>query len=175
MQTAAPGPKVTTRVGRPAKVKVSANRRGAAVVFGQEHGRPKQLKKNAVTSAKVKNGTLKPDDLNAAALFKGMSVVTRTTSFTFPEDNGSTGQYLSDDVQCNAGEVVVGGGSELSNNVSSSSQPNVIVVHNRPATSTGAAPANGAAPTGWYVQARRNTDTFATTVTVYVLCASETP
>jgi len=99
-------------------------------------------------------------------------VVTRRVQFTFPEDNGATGQVLEDDVQCLAGETVVGGGYEIVQNASTGGQPLTIVLDSRPAGPTGAAPANGATPTGWFAQARRNTDVFAQDVVVYVLCAS---
>jgi hypothetical protein len=99
-------------------------------------------------------------------------VVTRTFQFTFPADNGSTGQVLDDHVQCLSGEMVVGGGFEILQNASSGGQPMTVVLDSRPAGPTGAAPGNGGTPTGWWVQARRNTDTFAQDVVVYVLCAS---
>ena len=103
----------------------------------------------------------------------GVATVTnRTTSFTFPQNNGATGQNLDGNVQCAPGETVVSGGFDLSNNVSNSNQPNVIVLRSRPALANGSAPSNGGTPTGWYVSARRNVDTVATTVTVHVLCAA---
>jgi hypothetical protein len=99
-------------------------------------------------------------------------IITRATSFTFPANNGATGQYLQADIQCLAGELVMGGGYSLSNHVSTSSQPNVIVLESRPAASNGGVVADGATATGWYAGARRNVDTIATTVTVYVQCGS---
>jgi len=162
----------------------------------------KQLKKNAVTSPKVKNGTLLIGDFKKAerAKLRGPAgaagatgarglqglqgvqgsrgptgveqVVVRTTSFTFPQSNGATGQILSGDAQCQAGESVVGGGSEVSPVVSVGSQPNTIVTISRPADTAGTAPASGTVPRGWFAQARRNADTATQTVTVYVLCAS---
>lgn len=99
-------------------------------------------------------------------------MLTRTTSFTFPAGNGATGQYLDANIQCLAGELVMGGGYSLSNTVSASSQPNVIVLVSRPAVSTGGDVANGGTASGWYAMARRNVDAVATTVTVYVQCGS---
>jgi hypothetical protein len=66
----------------------------------------------------------------------------------------------------------VSGGYDLSNSVSTSGQPNVIVLRSRPALANGSAPVNGGTPTGWYVSARRNIDAVSTTVTVHVLCAT---
>lgn len=99
-------------------------------------------------------------------------VTTRTASFTFPAGNGAIGEFLDGDVQCAAGETPVSGGFDLSNITSSGNQPNVVVLRSRPALADGSAPSNGATPTGWFVSARRNSDTFATTVTVHVLCAA---
>lgn len=100
-------------------------------------------------------------------------MITRTTSFTFPADNGVTGQVLAADIQCLAGELVMGGGFSLSNFVSNSSQPNVIVLVSRPATSNGGDVPNEGTATGWYALARRNVDALATTVTIYVQCGSK--
>jgi hypothetical protein len=99
-------------------------------------------------------------------------ITTRTTTFTFPQSNGATGQLLDGHAQCQVGEKLVSGGFDLSNNVSVASQPNVIVTRSRPALANGSAPGNNGSPTGWYAQARRNSDTAATTVTVYAVCAS---
>ncbi len=99
------------------------------------------------------------------------TAVTRTTSFTFPANNGATGQVLSAAVLCQTGETVVGGGYRTPN-TSSSGQPNTIVGTSAPADA-GSLPASaGETPRGWYVQARRNVDTVAQTVDVYVVCAS---
>jgi hypothetical protein len=100
------------------------------------------------------------------------NVVTRRTSFTFVQQDGSTGQLKENHVSCQVGESVLGGGYDLSDNVSSGGQPNVIVLRSRPAAADGGDVPAGATPLGWFVQARRNTDTSATTVSVYVLCAS---
>ncbi len=53
-------------------------------------------------------------------------VVVRTTGFTFSLSTGA-GQTQSDDVQCQAGESVVGGGADVVPNASSASQPNTII------------------------------------------------
>jgi hypothetical protein len=98
------------------------------------------------------------------------NVVTRTATITFAAQDG-TGQSKENHVTCRVGESVLGGGYDLSNNVSSGGQPNVIVLQSRPAAADGAAVSAGASPLGWFVQARRNTDDSATTVGVYVLCS----
>ena len=102
------------------------------------------------------------------------ATVTHRVQFTFPANNGATGQVLESDVQCLAGERLVGGGHEILEDVSSGAQPNTVVLDSRPATASGAAPANGAVATGWFVQARRNVDTVAQNVVVYVVCARTT-
>lgn len=99
-------------------------------------------------------------------------VVTRTASVRFPDDGESTGPYRSAFVSCRVGERVVGGGLAPSENVSRESRRNVIVVRSRPGGVSGAAVPSGEIPRSWYVQARRDVATVATTVTVKVLCAS---
>ena len=37
----------------------------------------------------------------------------RTTSFTFPQSNGMTGQNLNANIECQTGESVVGGGASV--------------------------------------------------------------
>ncbi len=98
------------------------------------------------------------------------TAVTRTTSFTFPANNGATGQLLSAAVLCQTGETVVGGGYRTPT-TSSGGQPNTTVGTSAPADA-GSLPASaGEAVRGWYVQARRNVDSVAQTVDVYVVCA----
>jgi hypothetical protein len=156
----------------------------------------KQLKKNAVTSKKVKNSSLLLGDFKksergklrgpagtpGAQGLQGIQgpkgatgvekVVVRSTSFSFPLGNGASGQVMSDDAQCADGESVVGGGANVGPTVGVANQPNAIVTVSRPADQSGAAPANGTVPRGWFVEVRRNSDTAAPTVIVYVLCAS---
>jgi hypothetical protein len=154
--------------------------------------RSKDVRNNDLRSTDVRNGTLLLKDFRAGQLAAGSpgpqgpqgppgapgargdtgveKVVTRSDAFSFPASNGATGQYLDDHVQCEPGESVVGGGYTTPS-TSSGGQPNTIVMQSRPATATGAVPANGDEPTGWYVEARRNVD-VAQTVTFYVLCAS---
>jgi hypothetical protein len=126
-----------------------------------------KIAKDAVVSKKIKNGSVKPADLAVPAV---SDAVVRSTSFTFPEDNGATGQILTGTAVCESGEKVLSGGYGMSNNVSTGGQPNVLITEDRPATSDGSVPTAGTRPEGWYVKARRNVDTVATTVTVWVLC-----
>ena len=195
----------------------------------------KQLKKNSVSSAKVKDRSLLLDDfkraertkLNGAAGARGgqglrglagvtglrggqgsagiegtdgapgsdglagtpgtdgddggvgptgvEQVVVRSTTLSFLATVGPNGQILSDDVQCLTGESVVGGGADIDPVVAVSDQPNAVVTSSRPADSAGSSPADGTEPRGWFVAARRNSNTATHTVSIYVLCASAAP
>ena len=68
------------------------------------------------------------------------SVVTRTTSFTFPANNGTTGQVLDGHAVCNSGESALGGGWSMDPNTSVGTQPNTVILQNRPALANGSAP-----------------------------------
>jgi hypothetical protein len=156
----------------------------------------KQLKKNAVTSAKVKNSSLLLGDFRASERRKlrgpagtpgaqGLQgiqgpkgatgvekVVVRSAALLFASGSGGDGQTLSASAQCQAAETVVGGGTEAGPTVIVGGQPNTFVTASRPADASGGALGNGAEPRGWYAEARRNSQTSAQTVTIYVLCAS---
>jgi hypothetical protein len=177
----------------------------------------KQLRKGAVSSAKVKNSSLLLNDFRTSERSKlrgspgarGISgargatgvrglqgpqgvqgtqgvqgdpgpegptgveqVVVRSTTLVFTAASGPNGQQLSDDVQCQTGESVVGGGTDIFPVSAVSDQPNVIVNSSRPADASGATVANGEEPTGWFGSARRNSNTGGHTVAIYVLCAS---
>jgi hypothetical protein len=185
-----------------------------------------QLKKNAVSSPKVKNGSLALNDFKAAERTKlrgsagargaagargsqgsggirGLSglkgdegadgsdgsdggegiqgipgptgveqVVVRTGGLSYTASVGPNGQVLSDDVQCQPGESVVGGGADVGPAFAFNDQPNVVITGSRPADGSGSALGTGDKPTGWFVQARRNSNTTTQTVGLYVLCAS---
>lgn len=134
--------------------------------------RTDDLARGAVTSSKVKNGTLRQIDF-AAAQLPLKDVELRATTFTFPEDNGALGQVLTGTADCQPDETAVSGGYHLSNITSVGGVPNVVVTNSRPAADAdGSVPAVGTDPQGWFVQAQRNSDFAATTVTVWVLCAS---
>jgi hypothetical protein len=105
----------------------------------------------------------------------GVEVVARTGSIVFPGSSGGNGQVLSQHVECQTGESVVGGGTEINPATATNDQPNTIVVDSRPSEGAGLSPADGTEPTGWFVKARRNSQAQATVVTIYVLCASAGP
>ena len=192
----------------------------AAVQLPRASVGAKHLKKNSVSSAKVKNSSLVLGDFKAsersklhgargvagAAGVEGLrglvgpqgaqggvglpgadgdpgsqgipgptgveQVVVRTAALTYVAATGPNGQVLSDNVQCQAGESVVGGGTDIGPFVAFENQPNVIVTVSRPADAAGSALASGSEPRGWFVAARRNSNTATQTVTIYVLCAS---
>jgi Collagen triple helix repeat (20 copies) len=97
-------------------------------------------------------------------------VITRTSSFTFPALNGATGQVLDGTASCLAGETPVSGGYSVPTTFVGSA-PDTLALASRPASGTGPATA-GQTVTGWYVEAERNTDSVAQTVTIAVECAS---
>ena len=186
----------------------------AAVQLPRASVGAKHLKKNSVSSAKVKNSSLVLGDFKASersklhgargvagtAGIEGLrglvgpqgaqgaqgqqgslgvtgptgveQVVVRTAALTYIAGTGPNGQVLSDDVQCQAGESVVGGGTDIDPIVAVSDQPNVIVTSSRPADASGSSLPNGGEPSGWFASARRNSNTATHTVTLYVLCAS---
>ena len=179
-----------------------------------------QLKKNAVSSPKVKNGSLALDDFKLAERTKlrgaagargaaggrgsqgagglrGLSglegdagadgsdggqgipgatgveeVVVRTAALVFAPGAGGDGQIQTTDVQYQAGESVVGGGTDIFPTITVTNQPNTLIIDSRPAEPAGSSPADGTEPSGWFAEARRNSQASAATVTVYVLCAS---
>ena len=192
----------------------------AAVQLPRASVGAKHLKKNSVSSAKVKNSSLVLGDFKAsersklhgargvagAAGVEGLrglvgpqgaqggvglpgadgdpgsqgipgptgveQVVVRTAALVFSGGSGGDGQVLSGDAQCQTGESVVGGGTEIFPTVAVNSQPNALVIDSRPADAAGTSPAGGTEPRGWFAEVRRNSQTAAHTVTIYVLCAS---
>ena len=67
-------------------------------------------------------------------------VLVRTTTLFFIAATGPNGQVLSDDVQCQAGESVVGGGADIDPLVAVAEQPNALVTSSRPADANGTSP-----------------------------------
>ena len=102
-------------------------------------------------------------------------VLARSTALAFPGGSGGDGQVLTGNVQCLAGESVVGGGTEISPTVAVSGQPNTLVLDSRPADGAGSPPAGGTEPSGWFAEVRRNSQASAQTASIYVLCASAAP
>ena len=118
----------------------------------------------------AKGGTGAKGDTGATGATGVATVVTRTSSFTFPALNGATGQVLDGTASCAGGETPVSGGYSVPS-TSVGGAPDTLALASRPASGTGPAAA-GDTVTGWYVQARRNTDSVAQTVTIAVECAS---
>jgi hypothetical protein len=153
----------------------------AAVHLAKNSVGAKQIKKNAVRSAEVKNQSLSCEDLDPAACAGDVTTRSKTVTLSSPECSGGGGttfcRYPTRPVtaKCNPGERAMGGGSEgilegdpgvAPSRFSNASQLN------RPD------PASGT-PTGWTVDA--NGSTYASSsgpaepappFTVYVVCAS---
>lgn len=135
----------------------------------------KNIKKGTVTSKQIKNGTIVKADLN-----KNLSVVgptgpqgapgaTNVLTRRFVEPNVGNGNYADRDVQCAAGESVVGGGAgwvELDGDLSFGG----VVANSTPADSTGDPAAADTKPTGW-AGAGQNTSGGARDFYVYAVCA----
>jgi hypothetical protein len=152
----------------------------------------KQLKKSAVTSVKVKNGSLQQTDFAQGTLIQGpkgdtgkrgpkgatgatgptgpqgvpgaTNVVVRTNEVLFLED-GSQGTVRED---CKSGERVVGGGA-------SSDQPDMNIYISAPTAGGGNTLAgDDDVASGWLAGYKDNSGVNdpGDSVTVYVLCAS---
>lgn len=144
---------------------------------------PKQLKKNSVTSPKVKRGSLLVNDFKASqrASLRGpqgpqgpqglkgdvgpsgaTKVISRLSTFQVIAADDSE----SATVDCNPGEVATGGGILVSNGTIR----DMVAVSSRPVVSA------ADVPTGWTVRASNddfdndNVDTIE--VRAYVICAS---
>jgi hypothetical protein len=80
-------------------------------------------------------------------------------------------------MHCKQGELVVGGGYQGSNTTffpdNTMAFSNIAVVTSMP-IADGAAPSDGAAPTGWRFGLFRTVRTAPEKITVYVLCAAAT-
>lgn len=128
-----------------------------------------KIAKDAVVSKKIKNGSVKSADLATTPV---SNAVVRTSQIVFAVQPGGTGQYLDGMASCVTGEQVLGGGYDITPEVSVGSQPNVLVLDSRPSAPLEAVPTAGSPATGWYVEARRNDTDFAATVNIWVLCGS---
>lgn len=86
-----------------------------------------------------------------------------------------TGGTYYQDVECNQGELVVGGGYDFNDSITSLDNttviPNVHVFMSMPSDGASRLP-DGATPTGWRVGLYRAPQDFPTQFTVYVLCAA---
>ena len=140
----------------------------------------KQLKKNSVSSPKVKRGSLLLNDFKASqrASLRGpqgpqgprgevgpsgaTKVISRRSDFQIvPADSSQTAK-----VECNPGEVATGGGIQITNG----SLLDMVAIQSMPTLS----PSD--VPTGWYVRAYNvdsNNDNAGTVeVRAYAICAS---
>ncbi len=144
---------------------------------------PKQLKKNSVTSPKVKRGSLLLNDFRASQRAKrrgapgpqgaqglkgdpGPSGATKVVSREGAFTSINPDQFGTAAVECSPGEVATGGGIDLDNGSGLDMRP----IRSRPALNA----ANQ--PTGWQVRALNadsdgdNADTIS--LRAYVVCAS---
>jgi hypothetical protein len=139
-----------------------------------------QLKKNAVTSHKVKNGSLLAADFSAGQLQPGPqgpkgdpgpqgpkgdlgpSGLTKTVQRYAPLQTVSAGSSASSTAWCSAGEVATGGGG-----LAYDPGNQVYLVGSAPAPGA----VNGAPFGGWGVTVR-NTSASAHDFHAYVVCAS---
>lgn len=102
-------------------------------------------------------------------------VVARSGVVTVPDDPPGNTSYQ--DVYCKQGELVVGGGYQGSNTIyipdNTMAFSDVAVVTSMPIVD-GAAPSDGATPTGWRFAVSRIAQGFPEKINVYVLCAAGT-
>lgn len=140
----------------------------------------KQIKKNAVNSAKVKNGSLLAEDFRADQLPmgkegppgpKGDPGATNVVARYGPEVKLPTGGSSRSFASCNPGEPVTGGGYQALEGTTSSE---FHLTLNRPSLHVGEEfppPGDGAAATGWLVSIENNTLNDIK-FRAYVMCAS---
>lgn len=127
----------------------------------------KQLKKNAVTGAKVKNGSLAAGDFKAASLPRGPQGLqgpqgiqgppgapgqSKATTVTVRSSAEGTGSVTAD---CQSGETALGGGAFSENG---------FIWDTTPSPDTGT-------PTGWFAQAALSGG-GAATVQAFVVCGA---
>jgi hypothetical protein len=148
----------------------------AALSLPKNSVKAKQIATGAVTSAEVKNGSLKSGDFNSASRAKlkgpkgdkgaaGATNVVMRQGATVSVGVGAFGSATAD---CQSGERATGGGVYNEANVSviaiSSSYPTPNPT-SRPPTG------NGKVPTGWRVWVKNN-GTSPYDVEAYVICAA---
>ncbi|MGK2877144.1 MAG: hypothetical protein ACSLFF_00985 [Solirubrobacterales bacterium] len=138
----------------------------------------KNIKKGTVASKQIKNGTIIKADLSKKLSVTGpqgpqgvpgAAAATNVVTHSFVEAGVGNTFYADRDVQCAAGERLVGGGAswvdagggnELSATISSSA----------PSTGSGNPAADGSVPTGW-TAAGRNEAGANRDFRVYAVCA----
>jgi hypothetical protein len=137
----------------------------------------KNIKKNTVASKQIKNGTIVKADLNknlsvtgpqgpqgAKGDSGGTNVITRRVI----EASGS-GNFADRDVQCAAGEHLVGGGAGWAETDGDNEIAGTVSI-SVPADSTGDPAAADSVPTGW-TAAGENTTAGSRNFHVYAVCA----
>lgn len=141
----------------------------------------KNIKKGTVTSKQIKNGTIVKADLNKKLSVtgpqgpqgpqgvKGDSGGTNVITRRFVEPNVGAGNYADRDVQCAAGEHLVGGGAGWAE-LDGDNEIDSIVAISAPADSTGDPAAADSVPTGW-TAAGQNTTGGNRNFHVYAVCA----
>src|SRR3954452_12758683 len=145
----------------------------AAISLPRDSVGTKQLKNNAVTSSKIRNGSLGKADFKSGQLLSGPQGPQGTQGPVGPQgapgpqgpkgDPGVAGVYIGDtgpgaaQALCDAGDVAVGGGGiVMGDGFLTESQPIPFSV--------------GAAPVGWIAHAKK-ADGSDAAVTAWVVCA----
>jgi len=145
---------------------------------------PKQIKKNAVNSAKVKDRSLKavdfaegqlpagPQGLQGRQGEKGATGAAGATSVVARravQDTVNTGTQATESVECEAGEHLVGGGAAFVNATNQYEFP--ATIHGSVPTGAGGKPVlDGAEASGWRASATNQTGSTRDFV-VIALCA----
>jgi hypothetical protein len=128
-----------------------------------------QLKRNAVTSSKVKKGGIGLSDIKASAKSK-LSGLTDVVMRKGPETSVSSGNFSKAEAQCEPGEQATGGGV-----YNESSVFFLKITSSYPLPNPGTPPAtgDGIPATGWRVWVANNAPAPDTqSFQAYVLCAS---
>ncbi|GEM_PF-582466 len=129
-----------------------------------------KLKNRTVTNGKIANNAISNRNLQSNSVLQStlapgaIRTVLRMATLNIP-----MGENNSVQVNCNAGEDVVGGGfGGLPATVTAAgTQANIL--YSRPATVTGQAPTGGQTPVGWIVGVE-NLSTNLASVSAYVVC-----
>jgi hypothetical protein len=137
----------------------------------------KNIKKGTVTSKQIKNGTIVKSDLSKKLSVvgpqgpqgvPGAAAATNVVTRRVLEAAGAGG-FSDRDVQCAAGERLVGGGASWVN-VGGSNEIDAIIASSGPADASGDPADDGAVPTGW-TAAGQNTAGSSRDFLVYAVCA----
>lgn len=138
----------------------------------------KNIKTGTVTTKQIKNGTIRKADLSkslsvtgptgpqgAPGAAGGTNVITRR----FVEAGVGNTNYADRDVQCAAGERLVGGGAAWVD-AGGDNEINSIIAASAPSDGSGSPALADAVPTGW-TAAGRNTSGGTRSFHVYAVCA----